>query len=104
MIDLGYLHYFCTLQVLKTKEGTFFTQSKYACDLLHHFHMKYCKLTLSLFQSGAKLIATYTIPKVDATLYCQLFGILLYLTHTHPDISFVVRLIAPYMKTPHESH
>jgi hypothetical protein len=26
------------------------------------------------------------------------------LTHTHPDISFVVGLISRYMQTPHESH
>jgi len=26
------------------------------------------------------------------------------LTHTHPDLSFVVGLIAWYMKTPHEIH
>jgi hypothetical protein len=26
------------------------------------------------------------------------------LTHTHPDLSFVVSLVAWYMKTPHESH
>jgi hypothetical protein len=26
------------------------------------------------------------------------------LTHTHPDLSFVVGLFARYMQTPHESH
>jgi hypothetical protein len=26
------------------------------------------------------------------------------LTHTHPDLSFVVGLVARYMQTPHESH
>jgi hypothetical protein len=33
-----------------------------------------------------------------------LVGSLLYLTHTHPDLSFVVVLVARYMKTPHEIH
>lgn len=45
-----------------------------------------------------------TTPTVDATLYRQLVGSLLYLTHTHPDISFAVVLVARYMQTPHESH
>jgi hypothetical protein len=31
-------------------------------------------------------------------------GSLLYLTHTRPDISFVVGLGTRYMQTPHESH
>ena len=49
MSNLGHLHYFLGLQVLKTKEGIFLSQSKYACDLLHRFHMEYCKPTPSPF-------------------------------------------------------
>ena len=63
-----------------------------------------CKPSPSPFQSGVKLSATCTSPEVDATLYRQLVGNLLYLTHTRPDLSFVVGLVARYMKTPHESH
>jgi hypothetical protein len=48
----------------------------------------------SPFQSRVKLVATCTTPEVDATLYHQLVGSLLYLTHTHPDISFVVGLVS----------
>ena len=104
MTDLGHLHYFLGLQVLQTKEGISLSQPKYACDLLHRFHMEDCKPTPSPFQSGVKLVTTCTTPKVDSTLYRQLVGSLLYLTHTRPDISFVVGLVARYMQTPHESH
>jgi hypothetical protein len=104
MIDLGFFHYFLGLQVLQTNEGIFLSQSKYACDLLRRFHMDDCKPTTSPFQFGVNLTATYTSPKVDATLYRQLVGSLLYLTHTRPDLSFVVGLAARYMKTPHEIH
>jgi hypothetical protein len=104
MTDLGFLHYFLGLQVLQTNEGIFLSQSKYDCDLVRHFHMDNCKPTPSPFQSGVNLSATCTSPKVDATLYCQLVGSLLYLNHTHPDLSFVVGLVARYMQTPHESH
>ena len=37
-------------------------------------------------------------------MYCQFVGSLLYFTHTRPDLSFVVGLVARYMQTPHESH
>jgi hypothetical protein len=104
MTDLGFLHYFLGLQVLQTNEGIFLSQSKYACDLLRRFHMDDCKPTPSPFQSGVKLSATCTSPEVDATLYRQLVGSLLYLTHTHPDLSFAVGLVARYMQTPHEIH
>ena len=56
-----------------------------------------CKLAPSPFQSRVKLTTTCTSPKVDATLYHQLVGSLLYLTHTRPDLSFVVGLVAQYM-------
>jgi hypothetical protein len=104
MTNLGFLHYFLGLQVLQTNEGIFISQSKYACDLLRRFHMDDCKPSPSPFQSGVKLVATCTSPKVDATLYRQLVGSLLYLTHTCPDLSFVVGLVSRYMQTPHESH
>jgi hypothetical protein len=94
MTDLGFLHYFLGLQVLQTNEGIFLSQAKYACDLLRHFHMDYCKPTPSPFQSVINLTATCTSPEVDATLYRQLVGSLLYLTHTHPNISFFFGLVA----------
>jgi hypothetical protein len=69
MTNLGYLHYFLRLQVLQTKEEIFLSQSKCACDLLHHFHMEYSKPTPYPFHYGVKLAITFTCPKVDATLY-----------------------------------
>eukprot|EP00253_Pinus_taeda_P035259 PITA_35259 len=104
MTDLGHLHYFLDLQILQSKEGISLSQSKYACDLLRHFHMEDCKPSPSPFQSGVKLSVTCTSPKVDATLYRQLVGKILYLTHTHTNLSFVVGLIARFMQNPHESH
>ena len=97
MIDLGHLHYFLGLQVLQTKEGIFLSQSKYACDLLRRFHMEDCKPTASPIQSRVKHFFTCTSPEVDATLYHQLVGSLLYLTHSHPDLSFVVGRVSRYM-------
>ena len=104
MSDFGHLHYFLGLQVSQTKEGIFLSRSKYACDLLHRFHMEDCKPAPSPFQSGVKLFATCTSPGVDSTLYRQLVGSVLYLTHSRPDLSFAIGCVARYMQTPHESH
>ena len=54
MTDLGHLHYFLGLQVLQSKEGISLSQSKYACDLLRHFHMEDCKPTLLPFSLEPK--------------------------------------------------
>ena len=104
MSDLRHLYYFLGLQVLQTKEGIFISQYKYACDLLHHFHMEDCKPAPSPFLSGVKLSATCTSPEVDATLYRQLVGSILYLTHSRPDLSFAVGHVSRYIQRPHESH
>eukprot|EP00253_Pinus_taeda_P028537 PITA_28537 len=104
MTDLGHLHYFLGLQVLQSKEGISLSQSKYSCDILRHFHMEECKPAPSRFQSGVKLSVSCTSPEVDATLYRQLVGKLLYLTHTRPDLSFAVGLVARFMQNPRESH
>eukprot|EP00253_Pinus_taeda_P016179 PITA_16179 len=104
MTNLGHLHYFLGLQVLQSKEGIFLFQSKYACDIIRHFHVEDCKTAPSPFQSGVKLSVTCTSPEVDATLYRKLVGKILYLTHTRPDLSFVVGLIARFIQTPCESH
>ena len=66
--------------------------------------MEYYKPSPSPFHSGDKLSATCTSPEVDATLYRQLVGSLLYLTHSHPNLSFDVGRVSRYMQTPHESH
>jgi hypothetical protein len=104
MTYLRFLNYFLSLQVLQTNDEIFLSQYKYACDLLRHFHMDDCKPSPSPFQSRFNLNATCTSPKFDATLYCQLIGSLLYLTHTCPNISFAIGIVSCYMKTPHESH
>ena len=41
---------------------------------------------------------------VENTLYRQLIGSLLYLTHSRPNISYVVSVSSRYMQEPHELH
>ena len=41
---------------------------------------------------------------MDSTIYRQLIGILLYLTHSRPDICYAVNVVSRYMQQPHELH
>ena len=104
MTDLGLLHYFLGLQIWHMADGMFLFQSKYATDLLARFHMSDCKYDPTPFQSGVKLTVECTTPLVNATLYHQLVGSLIYLTHSRPDLSFFVSLVSRFMQQPHESH
>ena len=41
---------------------------------------------------------------VDSTTYRQLIGSLIYLTNTHPDLSYVVSILSRFMQEPRDSH
>ena len=43
-------------------------------------------------------------PMVNNTLYRQLIGCLLYLTHTRTDICYAVSVASRFMDQPHEIH
>ena len=41
---------------------------------------------------------------MDCTIYRQLIGSLLYLTHSRPDICYAVNAVSRYMQQPHDLH
>lgn len=104
MTNFGLLHYFLGLQIDQSPTGIFVYQQKYALDMLCRFHMLDCKASPTLFQSGVTLSTSYSSPLVDATLYRQLVGSLLYLTHTCLDLSFAVGLVSQFSQDPHETY
>ncbi|XP_057816404.1 secreted RxLR effector protein 161-like [Cryptomeria japonica] len=66
--------------------------------------MSDCKPTPTPFLSGEKLEDGQDTPLVDCTLYWQFVGSLLYLTHSHLDLSYAVGVVSKYMQEPHELH
>ena len=79
-------------------------QLKYAAYFLTKFMMKYCKPSKTPFLSGVKLEEAGSLAMVNNTLYRQLIGCLLYLTHTRPDLSYKFSVDLIYMDQPHEIH
>ncbi|WVZ90082.1 hypothetical protein U9M48_036413 [Paspalum notatum var. saurae] len=55
-------------------------------------------------QEKPKISKNCTEEKVDATQYKSLIGGLRYLTHTRPDITFVVGHVSRFMEDPHKDH
>ena len=53
---------------------------------------------------GNWFITDTTSETVNATLYRQMIGSLMYLTNTRPDICFVVNTLSQYMVEPRHVH
>jgi hypothetical protein len=104
MTDMGPLHFFLGLKISQDASGIKLSQAKYARDLLERFHMTDCKSSPTPFLSGVKLEDGGETPLVDNTLYRQLVGSLLYLTHSRPDLSYAVGAVSRFMQEPHELH
>jgi hypothetical protein len=104
MTNMGPLHFFLGLEISQDASSIKLSQAKYARDLLERFHMIDCKSTPTPFLSGVKLEDGGETPLVDSTLYRQLVGSLLYLTHSRPDLSYAVGIVSRFMQEPHELH
>jgi hypothetical protein len=104
MMDMGLIHFFLGLDISHDASGIKLSQAKYARDLLERFHITDYKSTPTPFLSGVKLEVGGETPLVDNTLYRQLVGSLLYLTHSRPDLFYAVHTISRFMQEPHELH
>eukprot|EP00253_Pinus_taeda_P034810 PITA_34810 len=104
VMDMGPLHFFLGLEISQDATGIKLSQAKYARDLLERFHMTNCKPAPTPFLSGVRLEDGGDTPLVDSTLYRQLVGSLLYLTHSRPYLSYAVGAVSRYMQEPHELH
>ena len=83
MKDLGDLHYFLGIEVIRTPKGILISQRHYVLSMLFKFGIP---------------------PKVcDPTRFRQIVGSLIYLTITRPDISYPVGVISQLMSDPPRS-
>ena len=54
--------------------------------------------------TNLKLLGDTSSGTIDATLYRQMIGSLMYLTNTWPDICFAVNTLSQYMVDPRQVH
>lgn len=73
-------------------------------DLLKQFKMDDCKASATPYQSGVKLMKDCESSQVDTPLYHQLVNTLIYLSHSQPDISFVVSVVSHFTQNHRESN
>lgn len=103
MTDMGRMKFFLGVEVHQNSNGIHISQWKYAKEVLERFNMWGCNSVKNPIVPGA-IITKKGSSDVDATLYKQLVGCLMYLTVTRRDLMFVVCLIARFMADPKDEH
>ncbi|KAL3513933.1 hypothetical protein ACH5RR_026650 [Cinchona calisaya] len=104
MTDMGLLCYFLGLEVHQSGGGIFISQRKFAIDLLKRFGMTNCKVSATPMNMNEKLQVEDGTRKGNAIHYRSLMGGLIYLTHTRPDIAFLVGVFSSFMNSPTKNH
>ena len=94
MKDSGMMHYFLGMEVWQSTGGIFLGQGKYAIEILMRFGMMEYKVMTTPMESNLKLLSDGSIEMVDATMYYQMIGSLMYLMNTRPDICFAVNTLS----------
>ncbi|KAA0054884.1 Beta-galactosidase [Cucumis melo var. makuwa] len=102
--DLENLKYFLGMEVARSKEGISVSQRKYTLDLLTETGMLGCRPADTPIEFNCKLGNSDDQVPVDKEQYQCLVGKLIYLSHTRPDISFVVSVVSQFMQAPYEKH
>eukprot|EP00253_Pinus_taeda_P035910 PITA_35910 len=82
MKDLGLLHYFLGFIIWQRSDGLFVSQGKYAQEILENFNMHGCKPVDTPLPGGWRKEDATSAEVVDATIYRQLVGSLMYLVNT----------------------
>jgi hypothetical protein len=104
MTDLGKMKYFLGIEVIQNKQGIFINQQKYGSEILQRFGMSDCNGVCSPIVPGCKLVKDEAGKAIDATMYKQMIGCLMYMLATRPDMAYSVCLTARYMERPTEMH
>ena len=90
MKDLGHLSYFLGLEITYSTNGLYITQAKYASELLSQAGLTESKTVDTPVELNVHLTPSGGKPLSNPSLYRHLVGSLVYLSITHPNISYVV--------------
>jgi hypothetical protein len=104
MTDLGDLHYFLGIAIMRSSDVLFLSQRQYAADILQQAGMSECHPSATPVNTHAKLSLSDGDLLPYGTEYRSLAGGLQYLTLTRPNISYAVQQICLHMHAPRTSH
>ena len=74
-------------------DGIFLGQGKYVVDILKKLRILDRKAIAKPMASKLKVMCDSSSDSVDATMYCQMIGSMMYLMNKRPDICFAVNTL-----------
>lgn len=102
--DLRDIDYFLGIEVVRNIEGIFLTQAKYITDLLDKLNLSHLRLC------GTPAIVYKTLSMYEGnlmhnpTMFRRTIRALHYLSHTRPDIAYIVNKLNQFMQAPTNDH
>ena len=104
MKDWDMMHYFLGMEVWQSLEGIFLGEGKYAIEILKRFGMMDCKTMATPMTPNLKLLSDASSETVDAMMYRQMIGSLMYLKNTRLDICFSINTMSQFLKYMRQVH
>ena len=93
---LGMMHYFLGMEVWQNADGILLGEGNYPMDILKKFGMFDPKVKATPMESNLNLLCDASLDSVDATMYHQMIGSLMYLMNMRPDICFSVNTLSQF--------
>ena len=104
MKDLGHLSYFLGLEITHSTDRLYITQANYDFKLLLRAGLTDSKTVNIPVEFNAHLTPSGRKPLSNLSHYIRLVGNLVYLTVTHPNISYVVHQVSQYLFASRLAH
>ena len=93
MKDLDMMHYFLGMEVWQSTDGISLGQGKYVVETPKRFRMMECKAMSTPMALNLKLLSVASSESVDAMMYHQMIGSLMYLMNMRPYICMDVNTL-----------
>jgi hypothetical protein len=104
MSDIGLMHYFLGMEVWQEEGHIFLGQHKYVAYILSRFQMEFYRpMSTPMVTNWNNINASYS-QLVDATIYRNLIGLLMYLVNTLPYICFSMNTLSQHMVESRSVH
>jgi hypothetical protein len=98
------MNLYISIEFIYGLEGTLLVQWNYVSKILCKFEMQDCQLAATPMNENIWLWAYMNLEAMDVMSYQQFKGNLIFLTHTHSNITYLVNVISIFMNNLHEVH